>query len=286
VLGKWLLVVGGILVLTIAVMVVLGQRREAAEEERLRVALLGSVSAFPADTVRFDSLSDLPPPVERYLRHVLTEGQPLIRAATLDQSGVVRTDIESETWSPFSARHLAVSPVSGFLWNARVGMPLGLHVRVMDSYSAGIGSGRVSLMSALVVAAEAGGPELNSGALHRYLAEAVWYPTALLPESGIEWSPVDGRTAIATLTDQGTTVSLEFRFNDLGEVTGIYSGGRWGRFGGGYEQVPWEGRFRDYQVRDGMRVPAYGEVGWYDEEGELQLVWKGDIVGAAYEFGR
>ncbi len=113
----------------------------------------------------------------------------------------------------------------------------------------------MSLLSAFTVASEAGASELNSGALHRYLAEAVWFPTALLPQSGVVWTPIDNLTAMATLTGSGTTVSLEYRFNDVGEVTGIYSSGRFGRFDGGYKQVPWEGRFRDYQVLAGMRVP-------------------------------
>lgn len=33
-----------------------------------------------------------------------------------------------------------------------------------------------------------------------------------------------------------------------------------------------------------MRIPLYGEVGWYDKDRELQLVWKGRIVNAQHEF--
>lgn len=84
------------------------------------------------------------------------------------------------------------------------------------------------------------------------------------------------------LTDRGATVSLEFRFNEAGEVTGIYSAGRLSRFDGGYMQVPWEGNFRDYQIQSGMRAPLYGEVGWYDK-GVLQVVWKGKFLEAQYD---
>jgi hypothetical protein len=34
-----------------------------------------------------------------------------------------------------------------------------------------------------------------------------------------------------------------------------------------------------------MRIPRYGEVGWYDGK-TLQWVWKGSISDARYEFGR
>jgi hypothetical protein len=175
-----------------------------------------------------------------------------------------------------------VPAAPGFVWNAKVVMPLATHVRVLDSYSTGTGSGRVSLLSAFAVASDSGAPELNSGALHRYLAEAVWYPTALLPQSGILWTQINDRAALATLTDRGTPVSLEFRFNEIGEVTGIYSPGRFGSFNGGYKQVPWEGHFRNYEVRSGVCVPTYGEVGWYGA-GVWQAVWKGNLVDVQYE---
>lgn len=71
--------------------------------------------------------------------------------------------------------------------------------------------------------------------------------------------------------------------NEVEKQAGIYSDGRFGRFNGEYRQVPWEGRFRDYQVQDGMRVPRCGEVG-YHRDGVLQLVWKGKIINVQYEF--
>jgi hypothetical protein len=72
-------------------------------------------------------------------------------------------------------------------------------------------------------------------------------------------------------------VSLEFRFAETGEVTGIYTPARWGTFAGGYEQRPWEGHFYNYQVHDGIRVPSSGDVGWYVAE-QWQPVWKGTMT--------
>ena len=68
-------------------------------------------------------------------------------------------------------------------------------------------------------------------------------------------------------------MSVEFPFNDIGEVTSIFSPGRFDQFDGGYRQVPCQGNVRDYQIQDGMRVPRYGEVGWYVDS-TLQIVWK------------
>jgi hypothetical protein len=84
--------------------------------------------------------------------------------------------------------------------------------------------------------------------------------------------------ALATLTNDRVSVSLEFRFADSGEVTGIYTPARWGTFPGGYRQVPWEGHFRGYRERDGVLVPTRGEVGWYIDN-EWHAVWKGTVAG-------
>ncbi len=280
---KWLLVASGVIVAGAGVAIWIGQACETSKTEQMVTTLVQSASHPVNSTVDFASFSALPTPVARYFRHVLTDGQKLIETAKMQQSGVLRTSTTTDSWSPFTANQFVAPPVTGFVWNAKVGMPLGAHVRVVDSYLAGVGSGRVSLLSAFVVASDAGAPELNSGALHRYLAEAVWFPTALLPQSGVVWSPINDHSALATLSDRDATVSLEFRFNDVGEVTGIYSTGRFGSFDGGYKRVPWEGRFRDYQVKAGMRVPQYGEVGWYDD-GTLRLVWKGNLMDVRYVF--
>lgn len=230
--------------------------------------------------VDFARFSGLPPPVKRYLEHVLRDGQPLIRVARLEQEGHLGTAGSSTRWMPFQAEQVVV-PV-GFVWDAKVSVLPLLHVRVRDAYVGGVGSGQVRLMSAITVATESGRPELNSGALHRYLAEAAWYPTALVPSRALQWSKIDRSQALATLTDSGTSVSLQFRFNDEGEVSGIYSPGRWGKFGSEYRQAPWEGHFRNYQERDGMLVPTEADVGWYREK-EWEKVWEGRITTAKYE---
>lgn len=220
--------------------------------------------------------TDLPAPVARYLKRALPKEIRPIQTVRIEQSGALRTSTSSKNWKDFSA-HQFVAPVApGFVWNARVKMPFGTHIRVLDSYSFGVGSGHVSLVSAFRVTSASDEPELNSGALHRYLAESVWYPTALLPQSGVSWVPMDEKSAIATLVDHGIEVSLEFRFNDADEVIAVYSPGRYGRFDGAYKKVGWEGHFSHYREQNGFLIPGRGEVGWYDA-GNLELVWKGEI---------
>jgi hypothetical protein len=212
-----------------------------------------------------DDFKGLPDPVRRYVEHVLGDERRSIRAMRMTQSGELRTDPRRRRWMKFRAEHRVTPESRTFCWDARVRVLPLLYLRVRDAYADGVGSGQVQLLSAVTVASDRNRPERNAASLHRYLAEAVWYPTALLPSAGVQWSPVDERSAVATLSDLGNSVSLEFRLNDLAEVVG-------------------EGHFSGYRRHQGMLVPARAEVGWY-ANGRLGIIWKGEMTSLEYEFG-
>jgi hypothetical protein len=283
--AKLAVTVLGVIAATLSLTIWIGSMRRRRVLFQYVEMLLQTTARMGTAQVNTEELNNLPEPVVRYFKRVLREGQPYIRVTHLRQTGELRTDPQSDRWLLFQADQV-VTPLSpGFVWDAQVNIAPLMHVRVRDAYVAGQGSGEVSLLSAIPVAAQRDRFEMDSGALHRYLAETVWHPTALLPSTCLKWSPIDDNKALASLTDSDITVQLEFSFNDAGEVTGIYSAGRWGLFAGEYKQVPWEGHFQKYEERDGMRVPTEGEVGWY-VSGGWQCVWKGTITEINYEFAK
>ena len=64
-------------------------------------------------------------------------------------------------------------------------LPL-ITLNIKDEYFQGRGSMLGKLFLKLKVINESGQEELAQGALMRYLAEAVWFPTALLPSDAFE----------------------------------------------------------------------------------------------------
>jgi hypothetical protein len=130
-----------------------------------------------------------------------------------------------------------------------------------------------------------GGGEIARGELMRYLAEAVWYPTALLPSQGVRWEAVDANSARASLTDAGIGVSLVFGFNEAGLITTVHSDARGRTVGKRVELTPWEGRFWNFAQRDGMSVPLDGEVSWILPTGRKPY-WRGTSTAITYEFAR
>ena len=123
-MGKWFLIASGVIVISTAIAVFIGQARERSKADRLVETLIQSASCPVTGTVDFNSFSELPLPVALYFKHVLSEGQELIRTAKMRQSGVLRTSTTTERWSSFTANQLVVPPATGFVWNAKVGMPL------------------------------------------------------------------------------------------------------------------------------------------------------------------
>jgi hypothetical protein len=87
------------------------------------------------------------------------------------------------------------------------------------------------------------------------------------------------------LTDGRTTVSLEFRFNDTGEITDVCTPARYREVDGRYVPTPWGGAFRRYEERGGMRIPIEGLVSWYLPARTLTY-WLGMITAIVYAFIR
>jgi uncharacterized protein DUF6920 len=238
-----------------------------------------------AKTVSFKSFGKLPEPVARYFRMALKDGQPLVRSARVSHNGEFLTNPEGKGWSPFESTQCFSANPPGFVWDATIRMAPLMDVRVRDAYLAGKGSMQARTFAVIPVMDARGQTELDAGALQRYLAEAIWFPTALLPGKGLTWNAIDNTKALATLSDSGTTVSLEFRFNEKGEITGVFSAGRFREEKGKYILTPWAVRVWNYEERGGMRIPLEGAVEWQLPGGNMPY-WKGKIGDVKYDFVR
>jgi hypothetical protein len=232
-------------------------------------------------------LEGLPAPAQRYFRTALREGQPVPHQARFCQKGQFLLRPGQDGWRPFTAtQHISCRHdrgTVGFVWDARIAVAPGLTVRVRDAFVDGVGFMQASMLGLIPLASVTGTPEIAAGALHRYLAEAAWCPTALLPSQGVVWAPLNEKSARATLQVGEVSVSLDFHFADDGLVQRVFTAARSRDVDGTSVPTPWQGRFRDYARRSGMLVPLSGEVEWLLPHGP-QLYWKGRITEAEYIF--
>ena len=247
---------------------------------RATVATLAPASPEPA---MFDaaSIEQLPRPVANYFRTAITNGHPIVRAAIATQQAEFYVN---GGWRPLTAtQHFTASPPA-FVWDARIVMAPILPAMVRDSYVDGRAAMQASLYGAYTIVNQIDKPELNAGALQRFLGEAVWFPTALLPSSTLSWQPRDDRSASVTLTDGAASATLLFEFGDDGMPATI-SGDRYKEGGGHYTMQPWQIRCDQTAVQDGLSIPMRCEVAWINN-GARESYWRGRITSINYEYDR
>lgn len=233
---------------------------------------------------RFDPamLDGLPAPAARWLRAVIRDGAPLARRIVIRHEGEFRADSAGAAWAPFRSVQHFTARAPGFVWAADIRMAPLAHVYVRDELVAGQGAMRARLLGLVPVADAAGTPGLASGALHRWLGEAAWFPTALLPSPFLRWTAVDDSTAIATATDGGVRVSLTFRFGPDSLLRFVETPGRLRDVNGEPVPTPWRATLAHWHWRGDVRVPMRGEVAWGLPSGPWAY-WRGRITEATYD---
>jgi hypothetical protein len=211
----------------------------------------------------------------------LPAGTPIIRAVDVAHAGTFNMSPTGERWRRFSSRQRVVTRRPGFVWDGRVAIAPGLAVHVHDAYVDGEGVLEPAILGLFTLANLRDRREVARGELMRYLAEAAWYPTALLPSQGIRWEPIDDRSARATLIDGDLRLTMTFRFGTDGLIETIRAEDRGRTLGHRILPTPWEVRTFDYQRRDGLLIPIQGEVAWFTPEGRLAY-WRGRITAIRY----
>jgi hypothetical protein len=289
----WIKLTAAILLFLVAIQV--GLSHWGASQWEQGTQLLRSklqAAQRPNATTHFDAreLEGLPAPVQRYFRLALKDGQAIVQGVHVEHSGTFNmsqtdNDNDNDGWKPFTSDQQVVTNRPGFDWNAEITMFPGLPVRVHDAYIAGQGVLHAAMFGLFSVANLRGGGEIARGELMRYLAEAVWYPTALLPSQGVRWEAVDAHSARASLTDEGIDINLVFGFGEMGMVTSVRADARGRTVGKRVELTPWEGHFWNFAQRDGMTVPLDGEVSWVLPTGRKPY-WRGTSTAIAYKFER
>jgi hypothetical protein len=253
-----------------------GTRWRAASRQTV-ARLLAARRPSPAAGLDPAALQELPPPVRRFLERSLPAGARRVTTAQVEQEGQFRLGTSERGWRPFRATQVFTTSPPGFCWDARIRMAPGVPVLVRDGYACGRGHMLGALFGVFTVARAEGTPEMAAGALQRYLAETMWFPSALLPGGCVAWHALREDAAVATLTDGGTSVSLEFRFNTEGDMAGVFTEARFREVGGRYEPAPWGARVLAWAEHDGTRIASDVEVGWY-EDGVFAPFYRGRVT--------
>ena len=214
--------------------------------------LFAATSKSPASTYHETQLAGLPAPVQRYFRHVLTEGQLYLRGLRLRHGGQFKTDLKKD-WIAIKGEQYFTADPPGFIWQGTTSQFV-----ARDEFVAGRGRLDVRLLGAVPIAGGTG-PAYDDGELLRWLVESTWLPTALLPSERIAWTALDDHSARLTLTHRGHSVSCLARFNERDELAECEAS----RQVDAATQRPWRCRFEQYRRWHGVRIPTVGEASYF-----------------------
>jgi hypothetical protein len=204
-----------------------------------------------------NQIADLPVPVQRYFKHVLIEGQPYISTVRLRHNGQFKQTQQSD-WVDITGEQYFTTDPPGFIWKGKTSL-----FTARDMYLSGKGRIIVTLFSLFnIIRGE--GPAYDQGELLRWLGESAWFPTNLLPNEHVEWSPIDDQSARLNFDYNGLSLSFLVRFNENNEIAEVETK----RYMGEENLQTWVGRYYDYKEVDGILIPARVEAVWLLGEGE------------------
>lgn len=215
--------------------------------------------------VTAEMLESLPEPVQRHLNYTGLVGQPRPATVYLKQTGRFRLGAD-RPWMPMAAQEwYTVSPPS-LLWKARfkmAGLPL---VSARDRYEGGRGH-MFGKVAGLFTVFDARGPELDQATMIRYFNEIMWFPGAFLGQH-VTWQSVDDRSADATFSDGGQSVTGRWFFDEQGRITN-FTARRYREIDGDYSLDDWSTPITGYGTLAGLNLPTQGQAVWHLPEGDL-----------------
>jgi hypothetical protein len=244
----------------------------------------GAIAQLVPDTggaATFDaaSVDHLPAPVAKYFRKAIPQGHPIVRAAIATQEAEF---FINGGWRPLSATQRFSASPPGFVWDARIEMAPLMPAFVRDSYVGGHAGMQASIYGVYTIVNQIDKAELSAGALQRFLGEAVWLPTALLPSAALTWTARDDRSAMVALEDGATSVAQLFEFGK-DDMPATITGDRFKENNGTYAMQPWQIHCDRTELRDGLRVPTHCEVAWV-VNGVREPYWRGRITSIDYQY--
>lgn len=206
-----------------------------------------------------EDLEGLPPVVRRWLTVSGLVGERPLQGIVIKQVGQIRLKKDQE-WMPSSAlQHINVRRPA-FHWALDLDFHPFLPIKGRDMLYQEKASMEIRLFSLLKAVNEKDNRKLDESALHRFLLELAWYPSAAL-EDYMSWQELEGNKARAILSLKGMQVEADFYFDDDGYVEAMEAY-RYKETGPEAKRLLCRGRVTEHRQVEGLTLPYRCEISW------------------------
>lgn len=212
-------------------------------------------------------LAGLPEPVVRYFRRVLRDGQQYIRFAMVRQESQYKMNPRAD-WIDVDAVSTYTTDRISLVWDAILHDSRYMWRRAQLIYLHATGEGLIKLYGGITLS-EYSGSEADISLLFRFLSEALWFPTALLPGGHVQWKEHGENSAEVVITDDELEASAVFYFNEVGEVIRITTNDKFRDFKGSFHKEGFVMNCRNYTLMNNMLIPTEFEFIWHLESGDF-----------------
>jgi hypothetical protein len=218
---------------------------------------------------------DLPDAVRRYVERNVGRDDKVPLRVRLSQVGEMQ--LKPGRWLPFEAsQEISVERVE-LTWRARFRVVPLVSLGVVDWYRDGEG-GLEGRLCGVIPIVRGRGPGFAKGEAMRYLAELPWAPHAIRANRNLEWRELEA-DAVEVATNVGSErPAVRLYFDATGDVTRASADARPRMVGKRVVDTPFAGRFGNYEVAGGIRVPTTAEVSWELSEGPFTY-FRGRLTG-------
>jgi len=223
-------------------------------------------------TVTEEDLAGLPAPVAAYVRLSGAVGKPRVYNFRARMHGRIRSK-EDASWMDYTVDQVSTvdaNPDRLFFMEASM---KGLPADVFHSFVGSAARMRVKVWS-LVPVMDARGSEMDHSETVTIFNDICVLAPAALINPTFTWEPIDDRSARATFTRDGITVSAVLSFDEAGELVDFVSDDRLRTTDGKeFTQEPWSTPLRDYRSFDGRMVGTAGEGRWHAPAPEREFAY-------------
>ncbi len=252
------------LVILLAVVIAFALWNFHAQVNRETGSLLAEVS-ITEKIITAEMINDLPAPVQRWLNYSGIVGKEQIHTVYLKQKGLMKLRPEQTKWMESEAEQYFNLDRPSFTWQVKTAM-FGLPVVGRDLFQNGQGEMLIKLGGLIPVVNIADNLKLSESTMQRYLGEIVWFPSEAVSPY-IKWEPIDGYSARATMSFEGTEGTAVFHFDDQGKPVKFVAS----RYRDINDENPteWVVTIKEIQNVNGIRIPTRLETTWMLDEDEF-----------------
>ncbi len=232
--------------------------------------LRNSVNLSSNQIFTYSQLDDQPKLLQKFFTAVIKDSTRIPNFITLNQSGEMKTEANSE-WLKMNAREVLTTSTPALLWDGKIGNSKFFWVEIIDSYLRYKGRSLVKINSSITIG-DSKGIEIDKSNLFKFLSEAVFFPTSLLPSSNLYWDILDSNSAEVKFTDEQTSVVAKFFFNENGTINKIETLDKFLSKNNNFKESLYTVYFHKYKwVKDTFLIPTYFEVEWNLKKGKLKF---------------